>query len=299
MTFRAERLAEIVAERRLGLGHPIGFREVTGSTNDDALEGARAGAPHGALYVASTQTAGRGRRGNRWFGTAGQSLAFTVLVRPNLAASRASGLALVAGLAVRAAVEAWLRAAGQNEAVLVKWPNDVVVASAAVGPRPHRAGETGRKLCGILAESQIRGAEVTAVALGIGLNLGSDGLPEELAQTATSLAALRIPLHTPHTPVGVASPVGVSRIDGAGAPPIERETFVADILGELEPRIEAFAVGGESTIEELRRHDILYGRRVKVGAVEGIAVGINRSGSLLIRGANGAETEVVSGHVET
>jgi BirA family biotin operon repressor/biotin-[acetyl-CoA-carboxylase] ligase len=262
MTFDPSRFAAIVAERRLGLGHPIVFREVTGSTNDDALEGARNSVAHGALYVARAQTAGRGRRGNRWFGQAGQSLAFTVLLRPSLAPPRASGLALVAGLAVRAAVELWLRAAGQNEPVRVKWPNDVVVG--------------GRKLCGILAESQIRGAELSAVALGIGLNLGTDGLPEELAETATSLMALGIPRY-------------------AG----REETFIADILTELEPRIEAFAVGGESTVEELRLHDVLYGRRVKVGEVVGIAAGINRSGSLLIRGANGAENEVNSGHVET
>ena len=263
MTFHPDRFAAIVAERRLGLGHPIDFREVTGSTNDDALEGARNGVAHGALYVAGAQTAGRGRRGNRWFGQAGQSLAFTVLLRPNLAPPRASGLALVAGLAVRAAVELWLRAAGQNEPVRVKWPNDVVVG--------------GRKLCGILAESQIRGAELSAVALGIGLNLGTDGLPEELAETATSLTALGIPF----------------------SPDRREEILVADILSELESRIETFSAGGERTVEELRLHDVLYGRRVKVGEVVGIAAGINRSGSLLIRGANGAENEVNSGHVET
>jgi BirA family biotin operon repressor/biotin-[acetyl-CoA-carboxylase] ligase len=285
MTFRPERLAEIAAERGLGLGHPVVFRTLTGSTNDDALEGARGGAPHGAVYVAGTQTAGRGRRGNRWFGKAGQSLAFTILLRPNLAPSRTSSLALVAGLAVRAAVASWLRTAVRNESVAIKWPNDVVVLSASVGPgphrttelRPHRSGETDRKLCGILAESQIRGSEVTAVALGIGLNLGTDGLPEELAETATSLSALGV------------------------LPDADRseEAFVADILGELEPRIEAFLAGGESTVEELRLHDVLYGRRVKVGEVEGTALGINRSGSLLIRSANGAEKEVISGHVET
>ncbi len=277
MTFRSERLAEIATERHLGLGHPVVFRASTGSTNDDALQGARDGAPHGAVYVAGTQTAGRGRRGNRWFGKAGQSLTFTVLLRPSLAPARASGLALVAGLAVRAAVASWLRAAGQNEAVLVKWPNDVVVLGQSVGSGPHRPRETGRKLCGILAESQIRGPELVAVAVGIGLNLGNDGLPEELAETATSLSVLGIPT----------------------GPEGRVEAFVADILGELEPRVEAFSVGGESTVEELRLHDFLYGRRVKVGAVEGIAKGINRSGSLLIRGENGAENEVVSGHVET
>jgi BirA family biotin operon repressor/biotin-[acetyl-CoA-carboxylase] ligase len=279
MTFHPDRFAELVAERRLGLGHPIDFRTVTGSTNDDALDGAKNGVPHGAIYVAGVQTAGRGRRGNRWFGAAGKSLAFTVLLRPVLAPSRASGLALVAGLAVRAAVELWLRAAGQKEPVFVKWPNDVVVAGGPWLRRAPGTNQTPRKLCGILAESQIRGGELSAVALGIGLNLGIDGLPEDLSETATSLEALGIRL-------------------GESAEANE-ERLIADILGELEPRVEAFAAGGESTVEELRLHDVLYGRRVKVGEIEGIGAGINRSGSLLIRGANGAENEIVSGHVET
>jgi BirA family biotin operon repressor/biotin-[acetyl-CoA-carboxylase] ligase len=259
MTFRVERFAEIAAERRLGLGHPISFRTVTGSTNDDALTAARVGAPHGALFIAETQTAGRGRRGNRWFGSAGQSVAFTVLLRPSLSAARASGLALVGGLAVRAAAEAWLCAAGRNEPALVKWPNDVVVG--------------GRKLCGILAESQIRGSELVSVALGIGLNLGMDGFPPELAETATSLVSL-----------GIVNP--------------SVEPLVADILSALEPRIAEFLAGGEGTVGELRTHDALLGRRVRVGAEAGIARGINRSGSLLLQNEKGAVLEVVSGHVE-
>ena len=270
MTFHPERFAAIAAERRLGLGHPITFRSVTGSTNDDALAAAREGAPHGALFVAESQTNGRGRRGNPWLGTPGQSALFTVLLRPSIAAERASGLALVGGLAVRAAVELWLRAAGQNEPVLVKWPNDVVIG--------------GRKVSGILAESQVRwgrgptdqhdrSSEVVAVVLGVGLNMGPGELPPGLAETATSLSAW-------------------------GARNLAVDKLVADVLTELEPRMEHFLAGGESTVAELRAHDALVGRRVRVGAAEGIAEGINRSGSLLLRDDKGALEVIIAGHVE-
>jgi BirA family transcriptional regulator, biotin operon repressor / biotin---[acetyl-CoA-carboxylase] ligase len=259
MTFHPERFAEIAAERRLGFGHPITFRKITGSTNDDALAAARDGAPHGALFVAESQTNGRGRRGNPWLGTPGQSALFTVLLRPSVAVERASGLALVGGLAVRAAVELWLRAAGQNEPALVKWPNDVVIG--------------GRKVCGILAESQVRSSQVVAVVLGIGLNMGPGELPPGLAETATTLSAW-------------------------GARNLDAETLVADVLTELEPRVEQFLAGGESTVAELRAHDALVGRRVRVGAAEGIAEGINRSGSLLLRDEKGALEVIIAGHVE-
>lgn len=259
MSFVPERFAAIRVERGLGLGAVTEFRAVTGSTNDDALKAAREGAPHGALFVAGSQTAGRGRRGNRWFGTEGQSVAFTVLLRPNLAASRASGVALVGGLAVRAAVDRWLRAAGRRERALVKWPNDVVIG--------------GRKLSGILAESQVRGSELLAVALGVGLNLGNDGLPGEIAETATSLSAF-----------------GITEL----AP----EIVVADVLEALETHVDAFAAGGETTVEEFRQYDALVGQRVRVGPDEGVARGINRSGSLLLQSTQGVVKEVQSGHVE-
>jgi BirA family transcriptional regulator, biotin operon repressor / biotin---[acetyl-CoA-carboxylase] ligase len=259
MSFSPERFEELVRARGLAFAVPLSFRSVTTSTNDDALAGARAGAPHGALYIAETQTAGRGRRGNRWFGGAGTSIAFTLLLRPNVAPARASGLALVGGLAVRAAAETWLRAVGRNEPVLVKWPNDVVIG--------------GRKLCGILAESQIRGAEVAAVALGVGLNLGMDGLPAELSETATSLAEW-----------------------GVGT--LAAERAILDIVAELHTRLGCFLTGGDSTVAELRQNDALFGRRVRVGTLEGIASGINRSGSLLLRDEQGALNEVLSGHVE-
>ena len=259
MTFRPEQFEALVRARGLGLGLPVLFRSVTGSTNDDALAGAREGAPHGALYVAEMQTAGRGRRGNRWYGGAGTTVLFTILLRPNVAPARASGLALVGGLAVRAAAETWLRSAGQDGPVLVKWPNDVVIG--------------GRKLCGILAESQIRGAEVVAVALGVGLNLGTGGLPVELAESATSLAEW-----------------GVENVNA--------ERVIVEVLAELEPRVSGFLMGGESTVVELRKSDALFGRRVRVGGLEGVAAGINRSGSLLLRDEKDVLREVLSGHVE-
>ena len=40
--------------------------DVTTSTNDDAREAAREGAPHGSAVAAHVQTAGRGRRGHVW-----------------------------------------------------------------------------------------------------------------------------------------------------------------------------------------------------------------------------------------
>lgn len=162
------------AERaRLGLtlGQPLQLRDETASTNDDAALAARSGAPHGALFVAETQSRGRGRRGSEWISTPGAGLWFSLLLRPTFSAELLPGVPLSAGLAVRAAVARLVPAT-----VTVKWPNDVL------------AGD--RKLAGILVESQLSGSQVASVVVGIGINVSHTEFPEPIRGIATSLTLL-------------------------------------------------------------------------------------------------------------
>ena len=144
----------------------------TGSTNADLLARAGdAGAGEGQVLVAERQTAGRGRLGRGWTSAPGESLTFSVLLRPaTVPPTRRGWLALLAGVAAATAV----RSVTSVDAVL-KWPNDVLV------------GE--RKLAGILAEQSPDGS---AVVIGIGLNVATpaDNLPASPAGLpATSLLA--------------------------------------------------------------------------------------------------------------
>lgn len=150
---------------------PVHLLESTASTNDDAKAGARAGAPHGSLWVADTQTAGRGRQGRRWESPPGENLLFSVLLRIPCAPARVPPLSLVVGLAVRDAVA---NAIGDDAIVKVKWPNDVHV--------------NGRKIAGILVESSVSGTKVESLIVGIGINVHTREFPPELAPTATSVA---------------------------------------------------------------------------------------------------------------
>jgi BirA family transcriptional regulator, biotin operon repressor / biotin---[acetyl-CoA-carboxylase] ligase len=157
--------------RGLVLGREVSWRDETESTNDDATAAARAGAVHGTVFGAEAQTRGRGRRGSAWVSSPGQGLWFSVLLRPQLDAERVAGLALCAGLAVRAAVAPRVTAQ-----VGVKWPNDVL------------ANE--RKLAGILTESQLSGSKITSVIVGIGINVEQTAFPEPISGIATSLSLL-------------------------------------------------------------------------------------------------------------
>lgn len=137
-------------------------RESVESTNDEVRELARLGAPDGVIVLAERQTAGRGRRGAAWFSPPGESLAFSILVRPQEPKALWPRLALAAGLAVAEALESSGLAAG------IKWPNDVWLG--------------GKKTAGILVEA---GTDFAVV--GIGLNVNSTELPEAVREIATSM----------------------------------------------------------------------------------------------------------------
>jgi len=253
--FDAERFSSLVKQRGLALGVPLVSVQVTESTNDLAVEAARQGGAHGATFVAEEQTRGRGRRGRAWSSPPGENLTFSTLLRPNLEPERASSLTLAVGLAVRDAV-----AARVEVAVAVKWPNDIVAR--------------GRKLAGILVESQLVGGRIASLVVGVGLNVSMRKLPPEIADVATSLALL-------------------------GATELEREPLLCDLLGELDRRFRAHESAGlPALLDELRAHDALLGRRIRVEQAVGVARGIDASGALLIEDERGDVRPVVSGTVE-
>ena len=140
--------------------------ERCGSTNSVLLAQRGAAAP--VLLVAAEQTAGRGRRGQRWHSAPGAGLTFSLARRIRRPARELAALSLVAGVAAARA----LRALGVAQAAL-KWPNDLVAG--------------GAKLGGILVETRGAGRETLAV-FGIGINLhGAAELGRRLRRRVASL----------------------------------------------------------------------------------------------------------------
>lgn len=138
-------------------------KESVASTNDEIRRLGEQGAAEGFIVLAERQTEGRGRRGAAWFSPPGESLAFSVLLRPGEPKALWPRLALATGLAVAEALEEHVPLAG------IKWPNDVWTG--------------GRKISGILVE-----AGRDFVVAGIGLNVNTTSFPPEVSETATSLA---------------------------------------------------------------------------------------------------------------
>ena len=147
---------------------PLHFAPVTGSTNSDAMAAARAGAPHGSVFFADEQTAGRGRGDHAWHSAAGEGLYVSVLLRPDLSPAYLPLVPLAAGLAAAQAIR---DLTGLD--IDLRWPNDLLLGA--------------RKTGGILVEAQSESNSVAFVVVGIGINVHQREFDPGLATPATSL----------------------------------------------------------------------------------------------------------------
>jgi BirA family transcriptional regulator, biotin operon repressor / biotin---[acetyl-CoA-carboxylase] ligase len=180
---------------------PVIWVSETGSTNDDLLAAASAGAPSGSVFVADHQRAGRGRRDRSWVTAPGDALLVSVLLDFDDAEDAA---ALATTLIATSAVEA-LSGWGFGD-VRIKWPNDLVVGE----PGRHR------KLAGILAQAMTVDGRVRVV-IGMGLNIRGARLDAEgavaLDQLERSVGAVVDPGSAEPKPVPAAEDVLVAVLE--------------------------------------------------------------------------------------
>jgi biotin-[acetyl-CoA-carboxylase] ligase BirA-like protein len=119
--------------------------------------------PHGTVVVARRQTHGRGRQGRQWHSVEGESLTFSLALRPDGERQHWSRLGLAAGLGLCEALEA------MGYTPRIKWPNDLLIGA--------------QKLAGILVE-----VIDDAAVVGIGLNLNQMEFPGEIDAVSLRLA---------------------------------------------------------------------------------------------------------------
>ncbi len=99
------------------------------------------------------QTKGRGQMGTTWESTKGKNLTFSVFRKVKRIKTQEQFYALMAAsLAVKDVLSSLL-----IKNVRVKWPNDILTDNS--------------KICGILIESIIKGNQLDAMIIGVGLNV--------------------------------------------------------------------------------------------------------------------------------
>ncbi|MGA8610411.1 MAG: biotin--[acetyl-CoA-carboxylase] ligase [Xanthobacteraceae bacterium] len=240
-----------------------GFRliahDTLDSTNAEALRHALAhrGEASPLWITALEQTAGRGRRGNKWISPAG-NLYTTLLLKDPASPRRAPELSFVAALAVHDAI---LDCAPELRGrLLLKWPNDVLCG--------------GAKLAGILIEGH--GLD-TGLALAVGIGVNCQHHPSQASYPATDLAAFSVQVSASNL-FSALSGAMMRRLDrwggGEGFPAIR-----ADWLDRASGLGEEIQVG-------------LPGRTL-VGRFEAL----DKAGCLLLRLADGSVETIVAGDV--
>ncbi|MCR5155352.1 MAG: biotin--[acetyl-CoA-carboxylase] ligase family protein, partial [Butyrivibrio sp.] len=196
------------------------YKDITGSTNDDAKELAAAGADHGTLVVADRQDTGRGSRGRSWETPPGANIAMSLIVRPNIPIDRVPMLTLVMGLsvaegadeAIRETIQQGAETAGQqggeapscgatsapagaaaNSGSMTMAhedaSNDDVVPACGI-KWPNDVVLAGRKICGILTELHMNpDGSVGDVVIGVGINVNMkhEDFAESIRDVAGSL----------------------------------------------------------------------------------------------------------------
>jgi BirA family transcriptional regulator, biotin operon repressor / biotin---[acetyl-CoA-carboxylase] ligase len=167
----------------------------------------------------------------------------------------APAVTLAAGLAVVDAIEGSV----PSVTLGVKWPNDVLA--------------DGKKIAGILCESQIVDGALGFLVVGVGINVRTREFPGELAALATSMSL-------------------------CGAGHASRGDLLIALCQTLATRLDALGTSGVVELtRELARRDALRGRSIIVEGAAGVALGIAEDGSLRVRMADGSEKTFAAGEV--
>ncbi|NJR74432.1 MAG: biotin--[acetyl-CoA-carboxylase] ligase [Scytonema sp. CRU_2_7] len=137
--------------------------ETVCSTNQILWDLLAQGAEPGCVVLATQQTAGRGQWGRQWMSSTGGLYLSVAIANGNKAAENPTAFCLPKlyatnsyqlTLAIAWGIAQQLRSCGVP--VLIKWPNDLVLAS--------------RKLGGILTQTKVQQGQITQAVIGVGIN---------------------------------------------------------------------------------------------------------------------------------
>ncbi len=243
---------------------------VVGSTNDVVRGWLADGTPEVCLAVADEQTAGRGREGRPWVAPAGGALLLSLGFRPSwLAPAQVWRLAAIVSLAMATSAE--LVAGLPEGAIRLKWPNDLVLEGT----------DGGRKLAGVLGETDGLGGPDPRAIIGIGLNTNwaLADFPPGLAASMTSLQ------------------------ESAGRP-IDHDALLDAFLAQFEAGLDALRERRFDAAAWAERQ-LTSGRQVELVAPDGTvtsirALGVDAAtGALVVEddGAPTGERQVVVGEI--
>ena len=126
--------------------------------------------PHGSVICAATQTSGKGRLGRIWSSPPNKNIYMSIVIKRNdLSPSAVNSFVQLAALSIYNSLKEM-----SISGLKIKWPNDVLV--------------NGAKIAGILCEGVFKQDKMTALIIGIGLNVNMNVKDlSKIGRPATSL----------------------------------------------------------------------------------------------------------------
>jgi BirA family biotin operon repressor/biotin-[acetyl-CoA-carboxylase] ligase len=251
------------------LGRRIEMHEQVGSTNDLARQAGRRGEPEGLVVVAEEQLTGRGRLDRVWTAPPGCCILCSVLLRPRFSPYNAFYLTIATALAVyRACGALWEGDAQQTTngsgPHSIKWPNDVLV--------------NGRKVAGVLCESELTGDDWEFAVVGFGINANLE--PEQLQGLRSSATSLSAEL----------------------GQPVDRGALLCRVLEEMEALYLTLQNGQFGLVYSQWAARLgTIGKRVSVRdgtqMLEGMALRVDFDGALILKLDDGSTRRVLAGDI--
>lgn len=229
------------------------------STNDIAYMLAEKSSPEGTIVIAESQSGGRGRRGRKWISFPGQSLSFSVILKPEIPIESAAGITLVMAVSLSDTLHDF-----SVHKHSIKWPNDILINS--------------KKISGILTELKTASGRIDFIIAGTGINIGTikNLLPPELHGIASSI----------YDETGII----INRINFMQKLLLNIENRYKEFISSgLEGIISSWK---ENSDMAGKRVSVTNAD----GVIEGTVTGINESGSLVLETGQG-RLEIISGEV--
>lgn len=201
------------------------------------------------LYLADSQTAGRGRHGRTWVSDPG-TLTFSLVI-PRLAYQRqgdSKSLTAPVSIAIGVAIARTIDHLAAPFSARLKWPNDVYL--------------NDRKVAGILIETAPR--QHDALVVGVGLNVATKLKDTDAMIESSAISICELTQRYPH-----------------------RYQWLGECIDQIFDALDQCQQSPHETIEEQRRRCVLRGQMIRYCVadqwLQGQCEGIDDQGSLLAR----------------
>lgn len=234
------------------------YHEEIDSTNEEAKRLAEHGAIHGTLVISDYQLRGKGRRGRTWLSSKGNCIYMSIILRPDMESQYASGLTLVAALAVSDGIDCL---GCKTE---IKWPNDVII--------------NGKKVCGILTEMSSEIDYINYVVIGMGINVNDEAFPDEIASTATSIR------------LGSGKMQNRAKLVSYIMEAMEEYYLLYRKTNDLSLLLDKY---NEKLVNVNRKVKLIRKGEEQIRT----ALGVDKTGALIVEDADGVSEKIISGEV--